>query len=83
MGWFFRDALVLAGAEEMSRHPAQQAQQAPQDVLAGIVERVTFHNDENDFCVLRVKARGHRDLITVVEHSAAIAAGECITATGE
>ena len=28
------------------------------EVLAGIVERVTFHNVENGFCVLRVKARG-------------------------
>jgi exodeoxyribonuclease V alpha subunit len=67
----------------MSRKAAAQAQQAPQDVLAGIVERVTFHNEESGFCVLRVKARGHRDLVTVVGHSAAIAAGEWITATGE
>src|SRR5271170_6869948 len=54
-----------------------------QEVLAGIVERVTFHNAENGFCVLRAKARGHQDLVTVVGHSAAIAAGEWITATGE
>lgn len=67
----------------MSRNAAAQAQQAPQEVLAGTVERVTFHNDESGFCVLRVKARGHRDLVTVVGHSAAIAAGEWITATGE
>jgi ATP-dependent exoDNAse (exonuclease V) alpha subunit len=53
------------------------------EVLAGLVERVTYHNDENGFCVLRTKARGHRDLITVVGHAAAIAAGEWITATGE
>ncbi|WP_445730593.1 YrrC family ATP-dependent DNA helicase [Methylocystis sp. IM2] len=26
---------------------------------------MTFHNEENGFCVLRVKARGHRDLVTV------------------
>ena len=39
---------------------------APQEVLAGLVERVTFHNEENGFCVLRTKARGHRDLVTVV-----------------
>ena len=38
----------------------------PTEVLAGLVERVTFHNDENGFCVLRVKARGQRDLITVL-----------------
>lgn len=40
----------------MNRNAAAQAQQAPQDVLAGIVERVTLHNAENGFCVLRVKA---------------------------
>ena len=53
------------------------------EVLAGIVERVTFHNAESGFAVLRVKARGYRDLVTIVGHAAAIAAGEWITATGE
>jgi exodeoxyribonuclease V alpha subunit len=52
------------------------------EVLAGPVERVTFHNVENGFCVLRVKARGHRDLVTVVGHAASISAGEWLTATG-
>jgi hypothetical protein len=33
----------------------------PTEVLAGLVERVTFHNAENGFCVLRVKAGGKRD----------------------
>ena len=28
-----------------------------QEVLAGLVERVTFHNTESGFCVLRTKAR--------------------------
>ncbi len=40
------------------------------ELLAGLVERVTFHNPENGFCVLRIKARGHRDMITVVGHAA-------------
>jgi hypothetical protein len=53
----------------------------PQEVLAGLVERVTYHNVENGFCVL--KARGHRDIVTVVGHAATIAAGEWITASGE
>ncbi|KJB97479.1 ATPase AAA [Skermanella aerolata KACC 11604] len=52
------------------------------EVLAGLVERVTFHNAENGFCVLRIKARGHRDLITVVGHAASISAGEFVQATG-
>ena len=53
------------------------------EVLAGLAERVTFHNAESGFCVLRIKARGHRDLVTVVGHAATISAGEWITASGE
>src|SRR5262245_44978272 len=53
------------------------------EVLAGLVERVTFHNEENGFCVLRIKARGQRELITVVGHAAVISAGEWVTASGE
>ena len=53
------------------------------EVLAGPVERVTFHNPENGFCVLRTKARGHRELVTVVGHAATVAPGEWITASGE
>jgi hypothetical protein len=34
------------------------------EVLAGLVERVTYQNAENGFCVIRIKARGHRDLVT-------------------
>ena len=60
-----------------------QPDSSTQKVLAGLVERVTFHNAENGFCVLRIKARGHRDLVTVVGHAATIAAGEWITASGE
>ena len=60
-----------------------QPQSSAQEVLAGLVERVTFHNTENGFCVLRAKARGHRDLVTVVGHAATISAGEWITASGE
>src|SRR5215510_1180685 len=60
-----------------------QPQASTQEVLAGLVERVTFHNSENGFCVLRAKARGHRDVVTVVGHAATIAAGEWITASGE
>jgi len=54
----------------------------PTEVLAGLVERVTFHNDETGFCVLRVKARGQRDLITILGHAAMISAGEFVQASG-
>jgi hypothetical protein len=29
--------------------------------ISGVIERVTFHNDESGFCVLRVKTKGHRE----------------------
>jgi len=60
-----------------------QPAQSPSEVLVGNVERVTFHSEESGFCVLRIKARGHRDLVTTIGHAAMIAAGEWITATGE
>jgi exodeoxyribonuclease V alpha subunit len=60
-----------------------QPSPSEREVLAGLVERVTFHNADNGFCVLRAKARGHRDLVTVIGHAAIISAGEWITASGE
>ena len=58
------------------------AMTTPTETLSGLVERVTYHNAENGFCVLRVKARGQRDLVVVVGHAAVINAGEFISATG-
>ena len=69
----------IAAVQSM-KHPSENYSQ---EVLAGLVERVTYHNAENGFCVLRAKARGHRDVVTVVGHAATIAAGEWITASGE
>jgi len=59
-----------------------QPEPSTQEVLAGLVERVTYHNAENGFCVLRARARGRRDLVTVVGYAATISAGEWITALG-
>jgi len=42
------------------KHPSENSSQ---EVLGGLVERVTYHNVENGFCVLRAKARGHRDVV--------------------
>jgi exodeoxyribonuclease V alpha subunit len=60
-----------------------ESQPSDREVLAGLVERVTYQNADNGFCVIRVKARGHRDLVTVVGHAAVISAGEWITAAGD
>ncbi len=62
--------------------PSQADQGPVLETLSGSVERVTFHNADNGFAVLKVYARGKRDLITVVGHTPAVSAGEWITASG-
>ena len=52
----------------------------PQEGFSGLIERVTFHSEETGFVVLRVKVKGHRELVTVVGALASINAGEWITA---
>ncbi len=43
---------------------------------------MTFHNADTGFAVLRVKARGKRDLVALVGHAASISAGEYVHAVG-
>jgi exodeoxyribonuclease V alpha subunit len=52
------------------------------EFLDGIVERVTFHNAENGFGVLRVKVKGHKDLITVIGSTPSVSPGEYIKCSG-
>ncbi|MCC6233556.1 MAG: ATP-dependent RecD-like DNA helicase [Verrucomicrobiales bacterium] len=50
--------------------------------LSGLIERVTFHNEETGFAVLKVKAKGHRDLVSVVGSLASVSPGEWLNAQG-
>jgi exodeoxyribonuclease V alpha subunit len=59
-----------------------QQVESSRDAVAGLIERVTFHNEESGFAVLRVKVKGRRDLVTVVGALAAVSAGEWINAEG-
>jgi exodeoxyribonuclease V alpha subunit len=54
----------------------------PRERLSGSVERVTFHSEASGFCVLRVKVKGERDLLTVIGSAATVTAGEYIEAFG-
>jgi exodeoxyribonuclease V alpha subunit len=56
--------------------------EAPVERLQGSVERVTFRSEESGFCVLRVKVRGQRDLVTVVGTAAVVTAGEYVECEG-
>ena len=50
--------------------------------ISGMIERVTFHNDESGFCVLRIKTQGHREETTVVGSLPSVTAGEWLVAEG-
>jgi exodeoxyribonuclease V alpha subunit len=60
----------------------QTSEAREREPLSGLIERVTFHSPESGFCVLRVKVRGRRDLVTVLGSAAEIHAGEHIQASG-
>ncbi len=53
------------------------------DKLDGQIERVVFRNEENGFCVLRVKVRGHKDLVTVTGTVPTVNPGEWMAGDGE
>lgn len=54
----------------------------PDDALSGQVERVTFHNEESGFCVLKVKVQGRKEPVSVLGSLPSVVAGEWITAQG-
>jgi exodeoxyribonuclease V alpha subunit len=56
--------------------------QSPVESLSGLIEHVTFFNEENGFAVLKVKVRGHRDEVVVVGSLPSVNAGEWLTAEG-
>lgn len=62
--------------------PHQRLRDASAEHLDGWVERVTFHNQDSGFCVLRVKVRGRRDLVTVVGTAAVVSPGEQVECAG-
>lgn len=57
-------------------------EQSPKEHLSGNIERITYHNEDNGFCVLRVKVKGHKDLVTVTGSSPTLSVGEYIKCSG-
>ncbi len=58
------------------------SQPSTPDSVSGLVERVTFHNEENGWSVLKVRAKDHHELVTVVGSLPAVNAGEWLDASG-
>ncbi|HHT63584.1 MAG: ATP-dependent RecD-like DNA helicase [Bacillota bacterium] len=53
------------------------------EYISGVVERITYINEENGFCVLKIKSRGYSELITVVGNLAAVNIGAIVRLKGE
>ena len=51
-------------------------------IVRGSIERVTYHNSENGFCVLKIAVRNKREPITVIGNATQVMAGEDIEASG-
>lgn len=54
----------------------------PLEKIQGSIERVTFHSESSGFCVLRVKVKAHRELITVIGSAASVTASEYVECLG-
>ena len=52
------------------------------ETLNGFIDRVTYHNPENGFAVLRVKVKGREDLVTLTGSTTSVTAGEHVEASG-
>ena len=46
------------------------------ETLNGFIERVTYHNPENGFAVLKVKVKGREELVSVIGSTTSVTAGE-------
>src|ERR1019366_7609070 len=67
----------MAVSPKPQDHPSRELER-----LSGLVERVTFHNADSGFCVLRLKVQGARELVTLVGHTPSVTPGEYAGATG-
>jgi exodeoxyribonuclease V alpha subunit len=65
----------------VSSSPREQ-ETHPTDHVQGIVERVTYHAEDSGYTVARLKAPGHRDLVTIVGRFPDIHAGQSLRLVG-
>ena len=51
--------------------------------LSGVVERITYINEENGFSVIKIRSRGYPELVTVVGNMPMVNVGSVINLKGE
>ncbi len=75
---FFRYEFLI-----MCNRPTTTGSESRQSTVRGQIERVTFYNEETDVAIARLRASGHRDLITPVGTMMAPTPGQVVRAVGE
>jgi exodeoxyribonuclease V alpha subunit len=75
-------ALAVLDHKFQNQCSVQNASTLLPESLSGLIERVTFFDEDGGFGVLKVKAQGHRDLVTVIGSLPSVSAGEWLTAQG-
>jgi exodeoxyribonuclease V alpha subunit len=50
--------------------------------IYGLIERITYYNEENDFLVAKLQEKGKRELTTIVGNLSGINPGESLKLTG-
>ena len=53
------------------------------DFISGVVERITYTNEENGFTVIKIKSKGYSELITVVGNFASVNVGASLQIKGQ
>ena len=53
------------------------------DKLRCVVERITYENEDNGYTVIKVRAKGYGDLITVVGNMSSVTVGSVLSMQGE
>lgn len=75
--------MIVSMSDNTSPYPPPKANPfTPLEAVIGVLERVTYHNEENGYTVGRVAVEGVRDLVTIVGNFSNPVVGEQLTCEG-
>ncbi len=69
--------------ENRSRMPELMQRIPGEEMVSGLVGNIVFHSEEDGFTVLRLNARGHSKIVTLVGTCPDISSGQWIDASGK
>ena len=52
-------------------------------IIHGLLERISYHNEENDFVVAKLREKDKKELTTIVGNLSGINPGESLKLTGK